>query len=186
MSSNGSAGVAPESGGSLTAESIKLRQLQENIRTNQNLPMAIVGGAAAAIVGALAWGGITFATGYQIGWMAVGVGFLVGLAVRQFGKGIDTIYGISGAALSLVGCVMGNLFASCIAIAGQEEVAISQVMGALNFSIIGQILAATFHPMDILFYGIAIYEGYRFSFRRLTKEELASITSQAMQSTNQH
>jgi len=34
---------------------------------------------------------------------------------------------------------------------------------------------ATFHPTDLLFYGIAVYEGYRFSFRRLSDADLAGL-----------
>ena len=175
MSSTGIPGPTPTPNASLTPESLKLRQLHANIKSNQNLPMGIVAGAVAALLGALAWGGITYATGHQIGWMAVGVGFLVGFAVQKFGQGIDKVYGIVGAALSLAGCVMGNLFASCIAIANMEKVALSQVLAALNPDLIGQIMTATFHPMDVLFYGVAVYEGYRFSFRRLSKEELTGI-----------
>jgi hypothetical protein len=29
--------------------------------------------------------------------------------------------------------------------------------------------------MDLLFYGIAIYEGYRLSIRKITEEELAGL-----------
>jgi hypothetical protein len=29
--------------------------------------------------------------------------------------------------------------------------------------------------MDLLFYAIAVYEGYRFSLKRLTPEELATL-----------
>ena len=30
-------------------------------------------------------------------------------------------------------------------------------------------------PIDILFYGLALYTGYRFSLRRLGEEELAEM-----------
>jgi hypothetical protein len=175
MSSMSNERITPANNATITPDALKLRQLRENIRSNQNLAMGIVAGAAAAILGALTWGGLTFAIERQFGWMAIGVGLLVGFAVRRFGQGVDMVYGIVGAVLSLLGCVMGNLFTSCIVIADQEGVAISQVVAALNPSVIGQILTATFHPMDILFYAIAVYEGYRFSFRQLSNEELAAL-----------
>jgi len=37
-------------------------------------------------------------------------------------------------------------------------------------------MTATFNPMDLLFYGLAVYAGYRFSFRRISAEELAKLT----------
>jgi hypothetical protein len=32
-------------------------------------------------------------------------------------------------------------------------------------------MMATFHPMDLLFYGIAVYQGYQLSFRELTEND---------------
>jgi hypothetical protein len=40
-----------------------------------------------------------------------------------------------------------------------------------------ELLVATFSPMDLLFYGIAVYEGYHLSFRQVTDQELAELTS---------
>jgi hypothetical protein len=48
-------------------------------KADQNLSFGIVGGAVAAAVGATIWAIITAVTNYQIGWMAVGVGFLIRL-----------------------------------------------------------------------------------------------------------
>lgn len=170
-------GAPIENSAAFTVDSLKLRQFRETIKSNQNLPMGIVGGGLAALIGSLAWGGITFATGYQIGWMAVGVGFLVGFAVRLTGKGIDQIFGIVGAILALIGCMLGNVFATCIAVSNQEAMPLMEVIGLLNFRVMADILTASFHPMDLLFYGLAVYEGYKFSFRRLTREELAKLVT---------
>ena len=46
-------------------------------------------GLAAAIIGAIIWAVVTVTAKYQIGWMAVGVGVLVGFALR-IGKGGKT------------------------------------------------------------------------------------------------
>jgi hypothetical protein len=38
-------------------------------------------------------------------------------------------------------------------------------------------MAITFSPMDLVFYGIAVYEGFKLSFRKVTHEEIqAAIT----------
>lgn len=44
-------------------------------------PGAIVGGVIAGAIGALVWAGIAYFTGYEVGWVAWGVGGLVGLGV---------------------------------------------------------------------------------------------------------
>jgi hypothetical protein len=73
-----------------------LQAAMQRIRNEQNLVMAAVAGAAAALLGGCAWAAITVTTNFQIGWMAVGVGFLVGYAVKIFGKGIDRSFGFAG------------------------------------------------------------------------------------------
>lgn len=47
---------------------------------------AVLFGVVAALVGAAAWGGIAYVTNYEIGWIAWGIGLLVGFAV-MFGCG---------------------------------------------------------------------------------------------------
>jgi hypothetical protein len=154
------------------AERAQLQFAIEQLRSQQNLLGGVLGGIAGAAVGAALWAGVTVATGYQIGWMAVGVGFLVGYAVRVFGKGLDPIFGVIGAVLSLVGCGIGNLLTVCGFVAQQESLAFFDVLTRLDLGIAQELMAATFSPMDVLFYGIAVYEGYKLSFRRLTEQEL--------------
>src|SRR5882672_10328355 len=74
------------------------------VEVTENLPMGFMAGLIAAAVGAGLWALVTILTGYQIGWMAVGVGFLVGWAVRAGGKGTHTVFGMMGAMLALGGC----------------------------------------------------------------------------------
>lgn len=55
--------------------------------TSATLPLAIVGGAVAALVGGAVWGGIVIFSGYEIGFVAWGVGLLAGLAVVKASQG---------------------------------------------------------------------------------------------------
>ena len=150
----------------------ELQVALDRMRSQQNLPGAVVAGIASAMVGAVVWAAVTVATDYQIGWMAVGVGFIVGVAVREVGKGVDTSFGMVGAVMSALGCATGNVLAICGLIANQQELGILDVVGQLNATAVIALMIATFSPMDLLFYGIAVYEGYRFSFRRISQEDL--------------
>jgi len=160
---------------SVEIDALKLQRFRQKVQENQNLTLGLFGGLAAALAGAGAWGLITGITHIQIGWMAVGVGFLVGFAVRRFGQGMDRVFGIMGAALSLFGCLLGNLLSVCIMIAAQEGLGLAQVLAQLNTGIALNLMKATFHPLDVLFYGLALYWGYRFSFRRFSPDELKSL-----------
>jgi hypothetical protein len=151
-----------------------IAQYVAELRTKQNFSMALVGGLAVAIIGATAWALVAMTTSHATGWMAVGVGLLVGGAVRTLGRGIDRSFGYLGATMSLVGCLLGNLLSVCTIVAGQENLSLVAVLGSVctKPAVIPAALIATFHPLDLLFYGIALYEGYRFSFRQVTDTEI--------------
>lgn len=157
----------------------KSKMLLQHIRDNQNLSMGFVGGLGAALIGAAVWAVITAFTQYQFGFMAVGVGFLVGYAVRKLGQGVDPIFGYFGAGLSLLGCVVGNLLTTCVIVSQQDGIALGEVLAGLNLSVAVEIMKFTFSPIDLLFYGLALYYGHKFSFRQLTSDELKSISKPA-------
>lgn len=150
----------------------RLQFALEQLRSQQNLFGGVLAGAVAALVGAAVWAAVTVFTGYQIGWLAVGVGFLVGFAVRTVGKGVDKVFGIAGAVLALLGCLAGNLLAVCGMIARQESMDLLTVLSRLDAGVAFELLQATFSPIDLLFYGFAVWEGYRFSIRQLTEKDL--------------
>ena len=76
--------------------------------------------------------------------------------------------------MSIFGCLLGNLLSLCLIVAGHEGVSPFAVLTHLGGhpALLPAALVATFHPLDLLFYGIAVYEGYRFSFRQVTDAEL--------------
>ncbi len=144
----------------------------DRLRTEQNLSAATVAGMAAAAAGAILWAVITVATNYQIGFMAVGVGLLVGYAVRVAGKGMDRRFGVAGAALALLGCVVGNLLTICYFVAVRQNVALVDVLSRLTPERALMLLGVTFSAIDLIFYAIALYEGYRLSFREVSREQI--------------
>ena len=130
---------------------------------DSNLALGIAGGAVAALVGAVLWATVTSLTHLQIGWMAVGVGALVGMAVRRLGRGRDPIFGVAGAVLSLLGCVAGNLLTVCVLAAHDQKVGVLEILSRLDPPSAARLLVATFSGMDLVFYALAVYEGYKFS-----------------------
>ena len=113
---------------------------------SHSLPMALLAGGGAAAVGAALWALVSFATGMQIGWMAIGIGFLVGFAVRTFGKGSDPSFQVLGAVLSLFGCLAGNLLMVCLAASRQENIPLLAILTHLHPALIADLMVETFSP----------------------------------------
>lgn len=147
----------------LDATAPAINEALERRRAQQSLPLGIVTGLVAALVGAVLWAVVTYATGMQIGWMAIGVGFLVGYAMRRFGRGIDTSFKVIGAIYALLGCVLGNVFTIYAYAAHNLDMNVFDVMTSVDFGRITAIMEKTFSPIDLFFYCIAIYQGWRFS-----------------------
>lgn len=142
------------------------------LKEEQNLPLGLLGGAVGGLLGAVIWAAVSYFTEYQIGWLAVGVGFLAGFGARLLGKGIDRIYGILGGVIALVSVLVGNLLANFGFLAKALEMTYFETLLNFRYEKIFDFIAATFSPLDILFYAIAIYAGYRYAFRKVSEEQL--------------
>jgi hypothetical protein len=143
----------------------------EFLRQEQNLFMGTVAGLLTALVGAVAWAGVTVASGSSIGWLAIAIGFATGFAVRTAGKGTDPIFGIVGGVLSLVGCILGNVFTIAWYMSVDAGVPVVDVLSNMDISILVDLMIESFEVPDLLFYALAVYFGYRYSFRELTSED---------------
>jgi len=136
----------------------------------QNFNLAIPAGIGAAVLGAVVWAIVTVATEMQLGLMAIAVGFLVGRAIRAVGHGVEPKFGYLGAACALIGCVAGNALSDIGFYAKLRHIGFGQALGDIDMALLTKLLDPSSHPMDLLFYGIAVYEGYKFSFKyRLVK-----------------
>jgi hypothetical protein len=149
----------------------------ERLRLEQNLIPGLGAGVVAGLIGAMLWGVITVVTEFQIGYMAVAIGAGVGFTIRYFGKGIDTIFGVSGAIIAIVSCLFGNYFSLIGFVANYSNMSYLDAFSMLNYELVVQIMQENFSPMDVLFYGLAAYEGYKFSFRNIAEEDLSKYQS---------
>ncbi len=149
----------------------RFEQLATQLHGQQNLPMGFIGGLVAAIIGAVLWAAITVATGWQIGFVAVGVGFLVGYAVSYLGKGITPVFGYMGAGLALLGVVFGKYLTIVALLANAAELGYFETFTILPLSLVKEYMIESFSLLDLLFYGIAVYEGYKLSFTDLSSAD---------------
>ena len=164
-----------EFGQGVKIDDAKLQNLIYQHEGNQNFPLAILGGAIAAGLAAAIWAAVSVGSGYQFGFMALLVGGMVAYAVRTLGKGMTKIFGVVGGLLSFSGCFVGNLLSSCVILSQFHEIPFLYVVLGLNLQLVVDIMAETFSYMDLIFYGLAIHIGYKYSFRKFTEQELASF-----------
>ena len=99
--------------------------------------------------------------------LAIGIGVIVGWGVSYFGKGLGHIYGFIGGGFSLIGIILGNIVSIALMVSTFEDIVLPYALFLVltKPGITFQVLASNFGFYDLLFYGLAIYFGYRSSFR---------------------
>ena len=153
----------------------KLRRYMDRMRAEQSFMMGITGGFLGAAIGAVLWAVITVLTEYQIGYMALGVGFLAGLGVKLLGKGVDAKFQYAGATMALAGCLAGNLMAVIIFGSLETGISITTILSRLTPAVVVDLYKATFSVMDVLFYGLAISIGYKYALKTIPQKDVDKL-----------
>ena len=79
-------------------------------QTDDRTPLALAAGLVAALLGGLIWAAIVLVTDYEVGWVAWGIGALVGFAMAAVTRTRGRAIGLAAAALALVGLIAGKGF----------------------------------------------------------------------------
>lgn len=135
------------------------------LRARQNFPRAIGAGLAAAVIGAVLWATFVYVTNYELGLIAVAVGALVGVAVRQAGRGVEPKFGVIGALCAALGWALGTLMVVVAMVSKQAEVSMLEVVGRLGLGGCVSLAIENGDAMELLFLAIAVYEGWKFAFK---------------------
>ena len=162
-----------------TFDDPKFDEIQKRVRREQDFKGAWIAGLVAALVGAGLWIVTTIATGLEFAWMAIPVGYLVGIAIREAGAGIDRKFGLTGVVLTLLGCGIGKGVSAFIWISanfgfGYVEImdfVTQKGMNGLGMLLLTPIIAS--YPVDLLFYLVALVLGYKLSNSQLMTREMA-------------
>jgi hypothetical protein len=133
--------------------------------TRSLLP-AIGAGLVAAVVGGIVWGLIVKVSDYEIGFAALGVGFIVGTAVVLGAGGRRGLpYQVVAVVLALLGILLGKYLAFVWSVNDQaEEAGISVDLGLFSgdsFDLFTDRESGVWSWFDLLWIGIAAYIAFR-------------------------
>lgn len=118
-----------------------------------NIGLGIVAAVVAAVVAAAIYGAIIGATKHEIGYAAVGVGFVVGFASGKIG-GRNPVLPILSAVLSLVAVYFGQLLGEAIIGAKELPVTVSELFFD-HFSLLNEAWKADSDFLTYVFFAIA-------------------------------
>lgn len=147
------------------------RDLLEHIQEG-SAARAQLAGLVSGLLGALLWGLVTYFSHLIIGYFAIGLGIMVGFAVKAFGKGSGTHFALIGGAYALMSCFLGMLFCLLFFAAASEKIPFTQILFMVDYGEIAKIYFQAFEVIDIVFYAIAFATAFKISLNPLKRDEL--------------
>jgi hypothetical protein len=112
----------------------------------------------AALVAAGVYGAVIGLTKHEIGWAAVGVGFVIGLAAGKLG-GRNPVLPAVSAVLALGSVYLGQLIGEAMIGAKQVGVSFSELFFQ-HFSLVQEAWKAEADPLTFVFFAIAAFAAF--------------------------
>ncbi|MEE4541791.1 hypothetical protein V2S66_07380 [Streptomyces sp. V4-01] len=123
-----------------------------------NPALGVLAAVGAALVAALLYGLIIKGTKHEIGYAAVAVGAVVGLALGKIG-GRNPALPIIGVPIALLGVYLGQLFGIALLVDSTYHIGVVNIF-THHFHDLQQTWKEAMNGMDFVFFGIAGLEGF--------------------------
>lgn len=139
------------------------RELDAQVGTWSDLPLAAAGGLVGASIGAAIWAAIVIATNFEVGYVAVLVGFLTGMGVKvATGKRGNDLQ-LTAAVLAIVGLLIAKylIFAWLMSQASATQGNPIAWYDPRLIPLFPRLIVQMSSPFDLLWIFIAVSAAYR-------------------------
>jgi hypothetical protein len=116
-------------------------------------------------IGAVVWATFVYFSHLKAGAVSLVVGLIIGFSVRFAGQGVDQSFGVLGATCAAFSWVLGACLCDVAFYAHQFGLTIGAAFGQLGPVGVFTLAPRFFTIRDPIFFVIAVFEGYKFSFR---------------------
>ncbi|MFJ3303468.1 hypothetical protein ACIPSA_10130 [Streptomyces sp. NPDC086549] len=123
-----------------------------------NVAVGLVAAFGAAVVAAAVYGVVIGLTKHEIGWAAVGVGFVIGLAAGRIG-GRNPALSVVSAVLALGSVYLGQLVGEAMIGADTVGVSFNEVFFQ-HFGVVQEAWKADADPLTFVFFAIAAWAAF--------------------------
>ena len=123
-----------------------------------NIALGLGTAVVAAVAAAALYGVVIGLTKHEIGWAAVGVGLVIGLAAGKVG-GRNPVLAITAAVLALGSVYLGQLVGEAMIGADQLDVAFSEVFFQ-HFGVVQDAWKEEADPLTFVFFAIAAWAAF--------------------------
>src|SRR5262245_50320123 len=103
-------------------------EVRHRRRYFRKIERAVLAGMTTAILGGLLWACVMGLLHRRLGFLALGIGFAVGSAVRHFGRGRTEIFGVIAMFSSVAGCLIGDIAGGLVLLSEAQHLDLGYVL----------------------------------------------------------
>lgn len=136
----------------------------DSINNDSNLVLGIVYGLLLGIVGAVIWAIVVKFTGYNMGIVAILVGWLVSEGFVLAGRSTSNLIGLIAGGIALQSIFLGEALSMIVIVAEYWNVPILEAVQNMYLTKLPQLIIESSNIYNLIFYFIAVRYAYRRSF----------------------
>jgi dipeptide/tripeptide permease len=156
-------------------EKQKNYELAEKLISEQNFAAAVIAGAIATLIAAVAYGIIVGAWPFSYGFAAAGVGIVIGFFVGFLGRGISMKFSVVAAVYTIAGCILGNLFVKVMNLAQATATSPIDVLRSNPLPVLAQWSVAGLSLIYLVFLFVAVVAAVFLAKRPLSRDQRLAI-----------
>lgn len=149
--------------------------LAERLISEQNFAAAVISGAIATLLSAVAYGLIVEKWPVAYGFAAAGVGTIVGFFMGFLGRGISSKFSVVAAAYTIAGCILGNLFVKIWKEAQGPASSLGDVFQDNSLSVLATWSVSGLSLIHLVFWFVAVFAAVFLSKRGLSRSERLAL-----------
>lgn len=150
-------------------------ELAEKLISEQNFTAAVIAGAIAMFLAAVAYGIIVAAWPVSYGFAAAGVGVVVGFFMGFLGHGISMKFPIGASVYTVIGCVLGNLFVKIVNLMQATAASPVDVIESNSLSVLAQWSVSGLSFIHLVFWFVAVFAAAFLAKRPLSRAQRLAI-----------
>src|SRR5690606_13217371 len=138
-------------------EKTKYYELAEKLISEQHFAAAVIAGAVATVLAAAAYGIIVAEWAFTYGFVAAGVGIVIGLAMQFLGRGISMKFAAVATVYTITGCVLGNLFRVIMELARASATSPIDVLRNNSLLVLAESSISYLSFLDFVYWFVAVF-----------------------------
>lgn len=147
----------------------------ERLARVQSLRNAVVAGLAVLIVFCLSWVSLSSLSNRVFPWMTVVLGWLLGMAIRRAGRGVDWRFPTLAAVLALAGSIVSNIVLAASTTAESYGTGTMEILQAVTSMTWPVFFDEVWNVADGFYAVVAAGFAAFFANRRLTRSEFYAL-----------